>query len=449
MNKRTQILALAFGVVIAYLLVDRVAYPVWIEPLLTIDKQIAEREQVLDELEKKEADVEHAKRRYERYAQRAGYMDVTRAKIDLRKRLTDLLDKKHKLTNPNVDKGRAHPDRKTGIDTITLGFSGDGPLESVVKVLKDLAELPDLMQVTRVDLSPSSSNRKSKKKDQVNISATLTVRVLPQQKLLGEKLTDEKLQAQRPKELPRCQDFAYASVWQADPFSEHEEPVVKVEVPTRVVTNDEPEPLPPPPPADYRWEDRSRWELHMALLQGDGTTPGDEVQLVNVRDEDQRRYAAVGEELDGGVVLCVHHRGVLVGREDGDFVYPLGARLDEPIRLAEASQFPELQAVATRLGPRPELPVKPKGNSTSSSRPTTVSARPDRDEAKTTTPRQSGPRVRPSDKRGRETPTVGKGRTPAVRDKSPRTPAVKPRHTPAHRPASLPEPEPDDEVPDE
>ena len=108
----------------------------------------------------------------------------------------------------------------------------------------------------------------------MNLSATLSVRVLPQEKILGKKLTDEELEAQRPAELPRHRDFAYATIWQADPFSEYEHPRPKPEV-TPVVTNDEPEPSPPPPPpTDYRWEDRSRWELHMASLAGRRYHPG-------------------------------------------------------------------------------------------------------------------------------------------------------------------------------
>lgn len=449
MNKRTRILAIGFGAVVAFLAVDRLVYPAWIKPLLTIDKQIAERGKVLQELEEKEADVEHAKRRYEAYARRVGFVDVGRAKTDLRKRLTDLLDKKYQLANPNVDKGRNHTDRKTGIQLITLGFSGEGKLESVVKLLQELAELPDLMQVTRVDLTPSTSKRRLKKKDQVSLSATLQAKVLPQQKLLGRKLTDEELNSKRPAELPRHRELAYAAIWQADPFSEYERPRPKPEI-TPVVTNDDPEPsAPPATPTEYRWDDRSRWELHMALLGGDGTTASDEVQLVNTRDEDERRYAAVGEDLDGGIVLCVHHRGVLVGREDGDFVYPIGARLDEPVRLAEAAEFPELQAAAERLGPRPELPAAGKGSSGSPSRPAKASTRPKRNEPKMT-PRRNGSDARPARRKVQERSTVGKGKSPRGRDKPARTPAVERRRIPSRKPATTPRPpEPDDEVPDE
>ena len=133
---------------------------------------------------------------------------------------------------------------------------------------------------------------------------------------------------------------------------------------------------------------------------------------------------------------------------------PLGARLDEPILLADASQFPELQAVATRLGPRPELPVKSKSNPAASSRPTTISARPDRTATKTTTPPGSGPHVGANGRRDRDRPTVGKGKTPGGRDKPTPATAVERRHTPLRRTTKPPPtkpstPEPDDEIPDE
>ena len=57
-------------------------------------------------------------------------------------------------------------------------------------------------------------------------------------------------------------------------------------------------------------------------------------------------YHKVGDEFDGGRLVFVHQTGVLVRRQDGYFVVPLGANLDQDISADQAADYPTLFAVA-------------------------------------------------------------------------------------------------------
>ena len=50
MDRRTKILAIAFGAVTAYLALVKVVYPNWLQPLLSLDERVAQRREVLDRL---------------------------------------------------------------------------------------------------------------------------------------------------------------------------------------------------------------------------------------------------------------------------------------------------------------------------------------------------------------------------------------------------------------
>ena len=72
MDRRTKILAMGFGAVIAYLLVAQVVYPNWIHPLFTIDQRVAERRADLEKLEKLQQSVDEDRLAYRDYVARIG-----------------------------------------------------------------------------------------------------------------------------------------------------------------------------------------------------------------------------------------------------------------------------------------------------------------------------------------------------------------------------------------
>ncbi|HNQ23232.1 MAG TPA: hypothetical protein PKK06_09080 [Phycisphaerae bacterium] len=353
MDKRTKALATVFAVLVGGMVLYAGVYPRWIKPLLEIDKRIAERLEVLDALETKAAQVELAGRQYRTYVARVGSMDAGKVENNLRARLFGLIEK-HRLAQATVSKGRVSADKKIGWQQLTVSVSATDQLERIVEFVEDLSELPDVMQLGSLTLSPVSSTRRAKQRNEVKIDMALTVLVLPQQKLAGERFADAGLK--QPETHVRHASLDYSTIWRADPFSEYEERKPPPPRPT-VVAETEPKPVEPPPPVDNRWQDRAQWQVCVTLLGGDGGTPLDELMMVNTRNQ-QRRYAAVGEDVDGGKLLFVHQRGALVNRQDGDWVYPLGARLDQAVRLAEAVEYPELRRARERL-PMLDIPVGP------------------------------------------------------------------------------------------
>jgi len=342
MDKRTRILSAVFLAVIVVVLVGKVVFPRWIDPLLRIDDRIAEKQASLDKLEETEARVADAKIAYRDLAARVGSTDINKVRNQVYSRLNDLIDSNH-LENAKVTPTkRARTDKKTKLSRTSWTVSAQGTLESVVTFLKDVAELPYPCRINNPEIRPTSRSAKSKTQDRMSLKAAIEVMVLPDHRILPSRLRDEVFE--QPEEFKRHLDRDYAMIWESRPFFEYEKPA-----PPRPVRKDPPkDPKPkqePVKPKQLRWKDASRLQLCMAWLVDDGTTRRDEVMLFDTKS-DRDRFVRVGEDFDGGSLLFVHQRGVLVGREDGDYVYPIGEKLDQPIRLADASDYPELQRAA-------------------------------------------------------------------------------------------------------
>jgi len=217
MNRRTKILAGMVGACLAYVLISSVAYPRWIEPLLTIDKRVAEREKDLDELENMEADVHLAKLEYRDLLDRMGSFDPLKVQNDLRERLNELIER-HKLENANTSPSRAQEDRKTRITTLQITVTGVGTLESVMGFMKDVSVFPQLIRIGNASIYPASSSRKDKDEDLVNIRVPIEVKILPQQRIMDQRLTDADLS--QPEAVIRHEDRDYSPIWTGQHFTE-------------------------------------------------------------------------------------------------------------------------------------------------------------------------------------------------------------------------------------
>ncbi len=219
MDRRTKILAIGFGAVIAYLLIAQVVYPNWIRPMLTIDQRVAERRAELEKLENMQKALDAAKEEYRDYVARIGTFDAGRVETAIRDRLNALIEK-HKLENASVAPSRPVEDRKTGLTTSVITVTAVGSLESAVNFLKDVAELPELARIGNPAIYPAGSNRKGADKDQVNVRLPIEVLVLPKHKIVGP--ID-------PATLPKSESFVrhagrdYADIWDRKPFTEYVE----------------------------------------------------------------------------------------------------------------------------------------------------------------------------------------------------------------------------------
>ncbi len=217
MDKRTKILVSCFGVGLAYAVFSTLIYPTYVVPLLTLKERIATEQATLDKLEEQDSRFEQGKREYRRFAERVGAMDVGKVENSIRARLDELIVK-HKLADASVSPSRGTAD-KTGIERMTVSISGVGGLESVIRFMQDVSELPHLIRIGNVSIYPASSGKRNEKADRVNMRLPIEVVVLPQQKALGQKLEDKDFK--QPEKIVRHQGRDYSAIWKKTPFMDH------------------------------------------------------------------------------------------------------------------------------------------------------------------------------------------------------------------------------------
>ena len=220
-DRRTKLMAGGFILLVGYGFVSRVVFPEWIKPILTLDEDVAERRQELDELQERQEQFERAKDEYTRFIERIGSTDVERVEVDLRARLNTLIEK-HKLKGAKVSGGRVRHDSKTGLKRVFLDVTATTSMESAVLFLKDMAELPHMVRITRPKISPASASRQKRKLDRVNLSVPIEVMVLPPQKKVIGRIDETQLV--QPASYVRHQDRNYALIWERRPFIEYEPP---------------------------------------------------------------------------------------------------------------------------------------------------------------------------------------------------------------------------------
>jgi len=217
MNRRTKIIAAVFALCVAYVLVSAVVYPAFIEPLMTIDERIAAHERERAALEEKEARVFEARLEYRDFLDRVGSFDELVVQNDLRQRLNTLIEK-HNLESASTSPSRPQQDGKTGITSMAVNASAVGTLESVINFLKDVSELPGLVRIGNASIYPASASRAGRQVDRVNLRVPIEVWVLPQHRMLGERIADADLA--QPEVLVRHGGRDYSAIWKAEPFTE-------------------------------------------------------------------------------------------------------------------------------------------------------------------------------------------------------------------------------------
>ena len=216
MDRRTKILVVAFGALIAYAGFAKVVYPLWLEPLLTIDQRIAERRKEYDVLKAVEDDVRRAKERYKTTVARIGSFDIAKVETDVRVRLNKLIEE-HQLQSANVSPSRRTVDRKTGIEKMVITVTGVGTLKSGIEFLRDVSELPQLLRVGNPAIYPASRSRRDKGPTRMNLRVPIELRVLPRKTVVGTITQGDRPQ---PERFSRHEAHDYSVIWTGKPFTE-------------------------------------------------------------------------------------------------------------------------------------------------------------------------------------------------------------------------------------
>jgi len=221
LNRKTRILAILFSIVMGYALITSVVYPSWIEPLLTLDKRVANKEKELDDLLKDDEALDRARNEYRTLVGRIGSFNVGRIATDVRSRLVTMIEKYH-LEDANVSPSRPVEDRKTGLTTAVVTVSAVGNFDSVVQFLHEAAELPHLSRVGNVSISPTSGGRKTPDAERVSFRAPIELLILPKSKVVGP--IDEATLV-RTEVYPRYSGRDYSKIWKEKPFSDWVPPI--------------------------------------------------------------------------------------------------------------------------------------------------------------------------------------------------------------------------------
>ena len=219
-------LAIVFGAMLGAAGLWQLLYPVFIEPLTTLDQRLASRGEALTGLEDLEKASKKAAEDYRALASRIGSFDMDRLTTQVRDRINTLIDK-HKLVADSVSPSRPLEDRKTKVQSTTINVKAVGRLESVIGFLKDVSELPQLSRIGNVALYPTSTNPGTKEASRVNVRVPIEIKVLPQQKLAGVILEKD---LQPPDAMVRNQGREYSALWTARQFFDYVPPAPLVAV---------------------------------------------------------------------------------------------------------------------------------------------------------------------------------------------------------------------------
>lgn len=223
MDKRATILASVLVGAVVIWVGSKTVYPAYVKPLLTYDVRIAKCREQLHTLNADEQRVSNARYDYKEYIRRVGSFDIAKVENELRQQLNTLIEK-YKLKEASVSPSRATVDRKTGIQRMVLTIQADGPLQGVAGLMKEVAELPQLLHFGNVSLTPGRSTLPGGRMtlhEQVSLRMPIEIVVLPRNKMVGD-IDTSKLDAPEPKIRHRYSD--YSELWAGRPFSDYQKP---------------------------------------------------------------------------------------------------------------------------------------------------------------------------------------------------------------------------------
>ncbi len=220
MDRRTKLIAAVFGALVFYGFVDRVIWPRWIDPLLSIDERVEVSQVRLARLQAEQDAVERAKDEYRTLAARVGSFDISRVKTDMLDRINTLIEKT-KLESVNIVPGRPKEYSKKGLRSMVITVKATSTLESALEFLKGVSELPQLARIGNAAIYPVSRKRGARGKKRMNLRVPIEMLVLPRQKIV--RINDD-TKLPQPELFARHQDRDYSIIWDSTPFTEYVPP---------------------------------------------------------------------------------------------------------------------------------------------------------------------------------------------------------------------------------
>ena len=340
MPQRQRIL---LGVLIAMFVLlagSRTVYPRWIRPLFDVTAELASREAELRSVEAKWNRHLKSQTEYREYVVRSGGTDALQVKNDLQARIVRLISDCN-LTSKSITPYAPKEDRRTRVQDLRFDVRAEGALESVIRFVARCEELPQLVCLDEIRLSPASAGRRDQDEDRIALYCRLEA-VVP------SALDGAMVVAVGPDDQPSTwirqtgDAETYASIWRATPFTEWKPapPPPPVELVHRG-----PEPgtkEPPPPPPKHR-EDKDTL-VDLVAIYGSGDQMVHEVHTIAKRGRSRGQHRSLGDKMDGGKLVMVHPLGAVVRREGEDYFYPRGLTFGESMLLTEADRYPEVIA---------------------------------------------------------------------------------------------------------
>lgn len=220
MDKRTRYIVILFGAAMAYAAYSSVIGPNVVDPLFSIQDEIAKLEEEKDGLLEKQQKTEAMIDDFASFCNRNGSFNVLRIEHELRQRL-DVLLNEYKLEDTDVSPNEPRISRKTNIETMKVTVKGEGTFENAVKFLKSVYELPYMVRVGNTKLTPvrSRKNERGKKKQEyVNITVPLEIMKLPRQQVAAHVDKDS---LEPVAEFVRHENRDYSTIWSKTPFTQY------------------------------------------------------------------------------------------------------------------------------------------------------------------------------------------------------------------------------------
>lgn len=333
MNARERKLLIAFISVAVVIFGWRFGGPLLIDPLFNSDDLIADAQRELDDIQAEYDEFEaKLRKQYDTFVIRTKSVKPDDVRDDLYECINDLV-MQSKLRKAKITPKEPDIDKRSKVATIRISINAEGRFRQCVDFVQRFYKIPYIARINTLKMTPTSARQKQAH-DEVKLEGEIEVLVLPKEKLFdtpkGEQPKIIKDKYAEKKLLSKLKSWK--------PFTPYQKKTPRPSPTPRQDRTPRPSPTPTPDLGPPSWDDGVQWVLRMVMRYG-----VDEVRLTNTADE-STIHVAVGEEFDGGELVLVSALGVVSFKEDhGYYVYPLGTRVSESIRLEDADDWPEIQ----------------------------------------------------------------------------------------------------------
>lgn len=345
MKRREKVLlTVLLGLVLGWVGYSRLESPAG-GPLGKLDRQIAGLQVTRDRLKTSVARQPALLAAWDEAGRRTLADDETEASRVLDAQLKQLI-RDSGLTQLNI--GSASFRGKRGrVRTLTVPVTVEGTQKDLVEFLKRFYKLPFMAQLQSMTLAPSG---KKNSKD-LRMTAKIETIVLPETKLGGKVLpwdADAPADAAAPGLTTRLAvaEELYNKILEKNIFEPYEPPPKPPPLP-QPAADDRPRPAQPPKPPP-RPKDRG---VITTLLAGPGRCE------IRAREGRQSKVYELGDTVAGGELVFVHPYGAVIRIGGKDYLYPIGAALDQEKDRYDLGAVPVVREAMERL----QAPAEPTG----------------------------------------------------------------------------------------